>query len=207
MPLITPVDYVILYKYTKNPEFQGIKKPGAFHAGSLLLSIMRLQKVFLRLELYLFLLAFFALSLLRYLLPFFPFLPYLEHVCYGRAHLRAGNLLGSRLVNVGRAKPPVKDRLHGLLDCRCRLLHVEGEPHHHGRREDRGYGVRHVLAGDIGGAPVNGLVHGAVPRWPEARRGEHPYGAGKHGRLVGEDVAEHVARDYDVELLRVPYEL
>ncbi len=43
-----------------------------------------------------------------------------------------------------------------------------------------------------------------MPKVPSASeaRGEHAEGAGQHGRLVGEDVAEHVLAEDHVELLR-----
>ena len=69
----------------------------------------------------------------------------------------------------------------------------------HGGGEDGGERVRHVLAGDVGGGAVDGLVE-AERAGAEGGGGEHADGAGQHGRGVGEDVAEDVAGDDDVEL-------
>src|SRR5699024_4266366 len=65
--------------------------------------------------------------------------------------------------------------------------------------QDAGGGVDDVLAGDVRGRAVDGLIQaaGAVPQ----RGGrDHPDGAGDHGSLVREDVAEHILGDDDVEL-------
>ena len=76
---------------------------------------------------------------------------------------------------------------------------------HERHRQDGGQRVGLVLAGDVGGAAVHRLVHAYLAA--EAGRRQHADGAGEHGGLVAQDVAEHVGGDDDVELPGVADEL
>jgi len=69
---------------------------------------------------------------------------------------------------------------------------------HHGHGKNRGQRVGEVPAGDVRGGAVDRFVH--APPLPQAGRGKHADGTGYHGRLVAEDVAEHVGRHDDVKL-------
>ena len=106
------------------------------------------------------------------------------------------------------AGPPavVEGAADGRLDRRRRGVLPERHPEQHRGREDRADRVGHVLAGDVGCGPVDRLVEPerAVrrPALPERRRGQHPEDPGQHRRLVGEDVAEEVLGDDDVEVGR-----
>ncbi len=66
--------------------------------------------------------------------------------------------------------------------------------------------VRHPGAGDVGRRAVDRLVEAERPR-AEARRRQQADGAGDHGRLVREHVAEEVLGDDDVEVGRPADEL
>ena len=84
------------------------------------------------------------------------------------------------------------------------VLAPERQPQHHRRRQDRADRVGAVLAGDVRRRAVDRLVQAerAVGGLPlaERRRRQHAEGAGEHRRLVGQDVAEQVLGDDDVEV-------
>src|SRR5262245_63906544 len=74
----------------------------------------------------------------------------------------------------------------------------------HGGGQDRGGGVRLALAGDVGGRTVHRLEHArrrAVG--VDVAAGGQPDAAGDRGGEVGDDVAEQVVGDDDVEPARV----
>ncbi len=64
-------------------------------------------------------------------------------------------------------------------------------------------GLATPLAGDVGSRAMAGFVQ-ALPPGVQGGRRQHADGTGQHRGLVGEDVAEQVARDDDVELPRAP---
>jgi len=74
---------------------------------------------------------------------------------------------------------------------------------HHGNGKDLRDGVGDALAGDVGSGAAGGFKHAEVESvladLSEAGAGEHAEGAGDHGHFVGEDVAEEVFGDEDVE--------
>ena len=63
---------------------------------------------------------------------------------------------------VGGAVALVQHGLHGVLHGVGLLQQAEGVPEHHGGREDGGHGVGLVLAGNVRGGAVDGLVHAEV---------------------------------------------
>src|SRR5699024_5424370 len=107
---------------------------------------------------------------------------------------------------VGGAVTLVQHGLHGVLHGVGLLQQAEGVPEHHGGREDGGHGVGLVLAGNVRGGAVDGLVHAKVALC-QGGRGQHADGAGDLAGLVGEDVPEDVAGDDDVKLPGVAHQL
>ena len=84
-------------------------------------------------------------------------------------------------------------------------MHLEAVAQHQLDREQHRERVRDPLPGDVGRRAVARLVErGAV-----AERGarKHAERTGEHRGLVGQDVAEHVLGDHDVELARRADEL
>ena len=74
----------------------------------------------------------------------------------------------------------------------------EGVEHERGR-EDGGHGIRTAAAGDVGSRAVDGLEQAGAAVGQGGRRGQ-PDAAGDRSGEVGEDVAEQVLGDHDVEL-------
>ena len=81
---------------------------------------------------------------------------------------------------------------------------AQGIEHHHGRADGR-HGVDHVLAGILGRAAAHGLEHGNALRVDVAARG-NAQSALDHGAQVGDDIAEEVLRDRDIEPFGVLHE-
>src|SRR5262249_62142967 len=78
----------------------------------------------------------------------------------------------------------------------------------HAGREDGGQRVGDALAGDVGGGAVDRFEHAGVgPLRVDVGAGGHAHAAGDDGAQVGEDVAEEVAGDDDVEDLRLADEV
>mmetsp|Transcript_635 Transcript_635/g.1345 ORF Transcript_635/g.1345 Transcript_635/m.1345 type:complete len:399 (-) Transcript_635:85-1281(-) len=121
------------------------------------------------------------------------------------AHLAAADGVLPR--EVRRAQPVVEHLVDGALEGLGGLGAVEVVAEHHGGREDGGEGVGLVLSGDIRRGPVARLEHARPGPVPDRRRRQHAERAHQHGGLVGEDVAEDVARHDNVELLGVADEL
>ena len=65
--------------------------------------------------------------------------------------------------------------------------------------------IRLVLAHDIGRAAMNRLVHADLAA--NTRRRQHADGTREHRRFVAENIAEHIGRHEDVELLRIANQL
>ena len=90
------------------------------------------------------------------------------------------------------------------------VLAAEREAQQHRRRQDRADRVGDVLAGDVGRGAVDRLVQPerAVrrPALPERRRRQHAEAPGQDRGLVGQDVAEQVLGDDDIEVGRPPDE-
>jgi hypothetical protein len=72
----------------------------------------------------------------------------------------------------------------------------------HARGLDHGIGVGDALSGDVGGGAVRGLRHGDGA-FADAKAGRHAQPPDEAGGFVGQDVAEHVGGDDDVEALRI----
>ena len=72
-------------------------------------------------------------------------------------------------------------------------------PQEHRRRQYRRQRIGYAEPGDVGSRAVDGLEY-AGSGAADAGTRQHAYGAGDHAGLVGQDVAEHVARRDDVEL-------
>ncbi len=104
---------------------------------------------------------------------------------------------------VAGAEAGVDGTLNGGLDGICGCGFAEGVAQEHGDRKDLGDGVGDALAGDVGSGTAGGLIHAEVESvvtdLAEAGRGEHAERARDHGHFVGEDVAEEVFGDEDVE--------
>ena len=118
----------------------------------------------------------------------------------------------ARLHDVAGAVTIVEDGGDGFVDQVGFRLHGEGIAQAHGERHDRGDGVGLVLARDVGRRAVDRFVERAlfaglgVARAQRGRR-QHADRARQLRRFVGQDVAEQIVGDDDVELLRVAHEL
>src|ERR1700733_10307096 len=75
-------------------------------------------------------------------------------------------------------------------------------PKQHRRSQDRAKGVRQILSGNRRGGTMNWLEHRRFPRMNIAT-GSHTQPALQSSCEVGDDIAEHVVGDDDVELARV----
>ena len=93
-----------------------------------------------------------------------------------------------------------------MLNRACCGLLVEAVAEHQSAREDLGYRVCDVLAGDVRSGAACGLIE-AEALLVEACGRQHAHGARDHCALVGEDVAEHVGAEQDVELRGVLHNL
>ncbi len=94
----------------------------------------------------------------------------------------------------------------GALDAAGGVFLAEGVPEHHGGGEDGGDGVGEVASSEVGCGAVDGFVE-AARGVSEGCGGEQPDGASELRGLVGEDVAEHVGGDDDVEARGIADEL
>ena len=79
-------------------------------------------------------------------------------------------------------------------------LELGGVAQHHGGGEDGAERVGFAGAGDVGGGAVDGLVE--VDLAADGGRRQHAERAGDDAGLVGEDVAEEVFGEHDVEVAR-----
>jgi hypothetical protein len=109
----------------------------------------------------------------------------------------ATQVAGADLVEV----EGVIDRVAQARGQVCQLAMIE----HHGRREHHRDRVGDALAGDVGRRAVHGLEDGRVGPDVGARRHAEP--ADEAGHEVGQDVAEEVGGDDDIEAPRVEHEL
>ena len=107
--------------------------------------------------------------------------------------------------DVGGAVAGGEDFLDGGLDGLRVLLEVGGVAEDHGGGEDGAEGVGFAGAGDVGGGAVDGLVE--VDLAADGGGGEQAERAGDDGGLVGEDVAEEVFGEDDVEVARGVHEV
>ena len=87
----------------------------------------------------------------------------------------------------------------------CSGLAERVAQHHRGRQDGR-QRIGHALARDVRRRAVRGFVQALVVGVQRGRR-QHADRAGQHRGGVGQDVAEHVAGDDDVELLRRAHQL
>ncbi len=86
------------------------------------------------------------------------------------------------------------------------MLILERVAQHHRHRKDGGERIGDALAGDIRRGAVDRFVE-ALAFFVERRRGQHADRAGEHRRLIRKNIAEQVAGDDHVELLRVTNQL
>ena len=100
---------------------------------------------------------------------------------------------------------------NGGIDGVGSLGLAEGVAQEHGGREDLGDGVGNALAGDVRRGSAAGFEQsesaGGQLAGAEGGAGEHAEGSGDHGHFVGENVAEEVFGEDDVESARVADEL
>ena len=85
------------------------------------------------------------------------------------------------------------------------LLETGGVAQDHGGGEDGAERVGLACAGDVGGGAVDGLVE--IDCAADGGRGQHAERAGDDAGLVGEDVAEEVFGEHDVEVARDVHEV
>src|ERR1700674_5865471 len=79
--------------------------------------------------------------------------------------------------------------------------------HHHRSAQDRPDRVYEAAARDVRRGAVHWLEQPALRLGVDVPRGRDPHASDELRRQIGQDVAEQVARDDDVELRRVPDEL
>ena len=103
-------------------------------------------------------------------------------------------------------QPAASARADGRLDRVGGIGPSERGPQQHRRREDRPDRVRDVAAGDVRRRAVDRLVQAELavfgPALPERRGRQDAEAPGEDRRLVGQDVAEQVLGDDDVEVGR-----
>ena len=104
--------------------------------------------------------------------------------------------------DVAGAQTQLQHAADGALDPVRDVGARERVAEHHRERQDRRQRIRLVLPRDVRRGPVDRLVEALLPR-VERRGGQHADRPREHRRLVGQDVAEDVAGDDHVELLRV----
>ena len=124
---------------------------------------------------------------------------------YQPAHLLAAEQLATGLLNIRGAVAFVRDIFDRLFDPVRRRALVKRMAQHHRDAQDRRQRISFVLAHDIGRAAVHRLVHADLAA--KTCRRQHADGAGEHRRLVAQNIAEHVGRDDDIELLRIANQL
>ena len=125
---------------------------------------------------------------------------------HGVAHLpRAGHAV-ARQRDVAGAQAVGQHLADRPFDALADLRVAEGVAKHHRHRQDRRKRIGLVLSGDVRGGTVDRLVE-SLAVGIQRRGRQHADRAGEHRRLVGQDVAEHVAGDDHVELLRIAHEL
>ena len=107
--------------------------------------------------------------------------------------------------------PEAKRPAHRVLDETGLLRHVERVAQHHREGQNAGERVGDALAGDVRRAAVHRLVERLAPAARVGRaergRGQHAERARQHRRAIRQHVAEQIAGDDDVELLRLAHEL
>ena len=96
--------------------------------------------------------------------------------------------------------PAARTLCDGGFDGGGVLLQVGGVAQDHGGGEDGAERVGLAGAGDVGRGAMDGLVE--VDRAADGGRGQHAERAGDDAGLVGEDVAEEVLGEDDVEVAR-----
>ena len=122
------------------------------------------------------------------------------------AHLLGGDVGGGVAAgDVGGAVAGGEDFGDGGFDGLGFGFEVGGVAEDHGGGEDGAEGVGLAGAGDVGGGAVDGLVE--IDLAADGGRGQHAERAGDDAGLVGEDVAEEVFGEDDVEVARDVHEV
>ena len=103
--------------------------------------------------------------------------------------------------SAGRA-PAAMARDTAASSASASVSRDERVPQQHRRAQDGRVGIGDAASGDVGRRAVDGLVQAAAPACAERGGGQQAQRAGQHRGLVGEDVAEHVLGDDDVEVAR-----
>jgi hypothetical protein len=129
----------------------------------------------------------------------------------GSAHFAGGYRGPARLADVSRARAGVQSCVHRALQQRGVVRPRQRQPQHHGDAEYRPERIGDALPRDIGRAAVHRFVERCAPAGlidrAQRRRGQHAERARCHCRAIGQDVAENIVGDDDVELRRRPYQL
>src|SRR5581483_4574676 len=107
-----------------------------------------------------------------------------------------------RSAQVSRAVTRAHRRRGRVLDPLRRLGETEVLDHH-SPAENGPQRVDHALAGEVGRAAVDGLVEAEAGLGVDVGAGRDAHAADQHRGEVGQDVAEQVAGDDDLELARV----
>lgn len=118
------------------------------------------------------------------------------------SHRIADFLRARTSTNIGRGHAGLDHDLDSCLYQCAFLRHVQRVQQQHRHRQNRRDGVHDAFACDVWRAAVDGLVDPvaqafAVGHAAQARRGQETQASRDHARLVGDDVAEQVARDDD----------
>src|SRR5215472_1984710 len=122
------------------------------------------------------------------------------------AHLVGGDVCrGVAARDVGGAVAGGEDLVDGGFDGERVLFEPGGVTKEHRGGEDRAEWIGLALAGDVGCGAVDGLVE--VDLAAERGGGQHAERAGDDAGLVGEDVAEEVFGEHDVEVARYVHEV
>ena len=100
----------------------------------------------------------------------------------------------------------VEDILNSGFDGVCLGLETERVAQHHRARQDGRDRVRDALARDVRRGAVDRLIHTLAALIHRGGR-QHTDGAGDHGSLIGQNIAEQVAGYDNVELTRIADEL
>src|SRR4051812_34865711 len=109
--------------------------------------------------------------------------------------------------HVARPRAFGEDALDGPYDRVAGVLVTEVLEHHRAR-PDLADGVRDALSGDVGRGPMHRLEHrGELALRGQVRGRCDADRAGHAGSQIGEDVAEEVGPDHDVESVRALHEM
>ncbi len=114
-------------------------------------------------------------------------------------------------MDIAGAQACFDDGLDGLVDGVGGCGETERVAEQHGGGQDLCDGVSDAFSGDVGCGSATGLEEtesaGGKFAFAEGGAWEHPEGTGDHGHFVGEDVAEQIFSEDDVERARLFDEL